>query len=152
MLKESYGILEALAPRGHVPYLILLLQKDPTLDRPEKNKPVQTLDERLIQARSNRFVSHVVIYETEKELYQIFSTLAVHVTRRFIGEEYQGKQFTGYDLPIVIHWNKRLYHGYSTTALRERVYMAEMEKRARAAGRRGMPSGVRSRSAYFKVA
>lgn len=49
-------------------YLIVLLQTDPTVDRPTKNKPVQTLKERFIVLQSIKYVDEIVVYTTEAEL------------------------------------------------------------------------------------
>ena len=37
-------------------YLIVGLQTDPTLDRPEKNKPIQSLKERKIQLEAVKYI------------------------------------------------------------------------------------------------
>ena len=44
--------------------LIVGLQTDPTLDRPEKNKPIQTLRERKIQLEAVKYVDEIRIYST----------------------------------------------------------------------------------------
>ena len=49
-------------------YLIVGLQTDPTLDRPEKNKPIQSLEERKIQLEAVKYVDEIRIYSTEAEL------------------------------------------------------------------------------------
>lgn len=99
-------------------HLIVALQTDPTIDRPEKNKPVQSVFERFTQVKACRYVDEIIVYATEAELKNIL--LAYHIDVRIIGEEYQGKPFTGYDLPIEIYYNKRK-HSFSTTDLRRRV-------------------------------
>ncbi len=102
------------------------LQTDPTIDRPEKNKPIQTLKEREIQIRSNRFVDYYFIYDTEKSLYESLKDLKPDV--RFLGDDYIGKKFTGDDLPIKISFHERSQHNYSSTDLRKRIYNAELSK------------------------
>ena len=47
-------------------YLICGLQTDPTINRPEKNQPVQTVVERYIQLKGCRFVDEIVPYTTNK--------------------------------------------------------------------------------------
>src|SRR5690606_30013742 len=47
-------------------YLICGLQMDPTLDRPEKNAPTQTVVERYIQLRGCQYVDEIVPYSTEQ--------------------------------------------------------------------------------------
>jgi glycerol-3-phosphate cytidylyltransferase len=102
------------------------LQTDPTIDRPEKNKPIQTLDEREIQIRSCRYVDYYFVYDTEKSLYQSLKDLKPDV--RFLGDDYINKKFTGDDLPIEISYHKRSEHNYSSTELRKRIYNAELSK------------------------
>jgi glycerol-3-phosphate cytidylyltransferase len=116
--------------KTHCDRLIVGLQSDPTLDRPEKNKPVQALEERLIMIKSIRWVDEVHIYNTEAELIELIKLLNPAV--RIVGADWKGKQFTGYDLPIRVVFNTR-DHSYSTSSLRERVLTAEMQKRASAA-------------------
>ena len=72
--------------KRHCDYLIAALQVDPTQDRKEKNKPIQSVVERQIQLAAVRFVDEIVVYNTEKELDDIFLTLPINV--RIIGEEY----------------------------------------------------------------
>ena len=102
-------------------YLIVGLQTDPTIDRPEKNKPVQTLLERFIQVKACKYVDEIVPYSTEKELMDILTSFPIDV--RIIGEEYRDKQFTGYNLPLAVYFNSR-QHSFSTTELRQRVLQA----------------------------
>lgn len=106
--------------------LIVGLQTDPTIDRPEKNKPIQTLEEREIQVQSCRWIDYYFIYDTEKDLYDKIKIL--NPTIRFLGDDYEGKKFTGCDLPIKIYFHKRSLHTYSTTNLRKIIYNKEIEK------------------------
>lgn len=102
------------------------LQTDPTIDRPEKNKPIQSLEEREIQIKSCRYVDYYFIYSTEKSLYESLLQLKPNV--RFLGDDYLGKKFTGDDLPIQIVFHPRSAHTYSTTNLRKEIYMRELVK------------------------
>lgn len=104
--------------KEHCDYLIVLLQSDPTIDRPEKNKPVQSLHERYIQVAALECVDEVIPYDTEENLYNLMRLINAQV--RIIGEEYRGKAFTGSDLPIEIIYNSRK-HDYSTSELRQRI-------------------------------
>ena len=82
-------------------YLIVVLQTDPTIDRPkEKKKPIQTLVERSIQLNAIKYVDEVIPYETEKDLEDIFQMYNISV--RIIGEEYQGKNFTGKEICVTL--------------------------------------------------
>jgi glycerol-3-phosphate cytidylyltransferase len=104
-------------------YLIVGLQIDPTLDRPDvKNKPVQNIVERQIQLRGCKYIDEIILYNTEQELLDILNTIKWDI--RIIGEEYKSKHFTGKELSSSvagsIHFNKRK-HGFSSTSLRKRV-------------------------------
>lgn len=104
--------------RGNCDYLIVGLQNDPTIDRPEKNKPVQSIVERQLQLGAVRYVDEVIVYNTEADLRDLLLTLPIDV--RIIGEEYEDKDFTGKDIPMHIVYNSRK-HSFSSTDLRKRV-------------------------------
>ena len=74
-------------------YLIVGLQVDPSVDRPEKNKPIQSLYERQLQLEACRYVDQIIVYQTERDLELLCSSL--HLDIRFLGEEYKNKNFTG---------------------------------------------------------
>ena len=103
-------------------YLICALQIDPSLDRPEKNPPVQTIVERFIQLSAISYVDEVIPYATEKDLEDILNMYNIDV--RIIGEEYKKKTFTGRAIcskrGIEIYYNKR-DHRFSSSDLRKRV-------------------------------
>ena len=100
-------------------WLIVCLQTDPTIDRPNKNKPVQTLFERFIQVRACKYVDELIVYTTEDEVIQILK--AINYDVRIIGEEYSDKSFTGKNLSEgKLYFNKR-QHSFSTTELRDRI-------------------------------
>lgn len=118
--------------KEHCDYLIVGLQSDPSLTPAEysgkkKNKPVQSLDERYIQLKANRNVDEIIMYDSEEDLYKILLKLKPDI--RIIGADWKGKKFTGHDLPMEIYYNSR-NHSYSSTSLRERIYQAELVKRA----------------------
>ena len=99
-------------------YLICCLQVDPTLDRPEKNKPVQSLVERYIQLNATKYVNEIIPYTSEADLMEILTTYQIDI--RFIGEEYKDKQFTGCELDIPIYYNARK-HNFSSSELKNRI-------------------------------
>lgn len=103
-------------------YLIVGLQTDPTIDRPEKTKPIQTVTERMIQLKACKYVDEIVVYDTEKDLENLLASLDIQ--RRFIGEEYFLKPFTGEkiceDRGIDIYYNDKRRYNYSSTELRNR--------------------------------
>ncbi len=77
-------------------WLVVALQSDPTVDRPEKNKPIQTMYERYIQLKGCKYVDEVVPYTTEEEVQLILESRRFDV--RIIGEDYKNKDFTGKDI------------------------------------------------------
>jgi glycerol-3-phosphate cytidylyltransferase len=107
-------------------YLLVGLQTDPTIDRTNKNKPVQGVFERFIQLQACKYVDEVVVYATEKELTDILLSYPIDV--RILGEEYQGKEFTGHNLDIEFYFNKRR-HSFSSSELRQRVIDASTSVR-----------------------
>ena len=109
MLKEA---------KEHCDYLIVFLQTDPTIDRPNKNACIQSLHERYIQVAAVDCVDEVIPYDTEANLLKLMRLVNADV--RIIGEEYRGVAYTGHDLPIETVYNSRK-HGYSTSELRERI-------------------------------
>lgn len=110
-------------------YLIVGLQNDPTLDRATKNKPIQSIIERQMQLRGNKYVDEIWVYNTEKDLEDLLLTLPLNV--RILGVEYEGKEFTGREIchkrNIGLYFNGR-DHSFSSSSLRKRVYAAEKEK------------------------
>ncbi len=112
-------------------YLIVALQDDPSKTEGDyrgkkKNKPIMSLEERRIILEGIRYIDEIVVYNSEKELYDLLVTLKPDV--RIIGADWKGKEYTGHDLPIKIHFNSR-DHNFSTTALRQRIYKAESAKK-----------------------
>ena len=103
-------------------YLICGLQTDPTIDRPEKNKPVQTVVERYIQLKACKHVDEIVPYATEQDLEDILRAFKIDI--RIVGEEYKEVNFTGRTLceenGIDLYFNKR-NHRFSSSGLRREV-------------------------------
>ena len=103
-------------------YLICGLQVDPTIDRKEKNSPIQNIVERQVQLNAIKYVDEVIIYCTEADLCDIINMYPIDV--RILGEEYRSKDFTGKDecrqRGVDLYFNKR-DHRFSTSDLRKRV-------------------------------
>jgi glycerol-3-phosphate cytidylyltransferase len=119
MLKEE---------KRHCDYLIVAIQVDPTVDRPDtKNKPVMSIYERHACVSACRYVDEVIVYHTEEDLLNILKTQ--HIDIRFLGDEYKTKDFTGkqwcLDRGIELHYHER-EHPYSSSSLRKRIYDAEV--------------------------
>ena len=113
MLREAKSVCD---------YLICGLQIDPSVDRIEKNKPVQTIVERYTQLAAVHYVDEIVPYATEADLLDILQMYPINV--RIIGDEYKLRDFTGKEecrqLGIDVYYNKR-NHRFSSSGLRERV-------------------------------
>ncbi|MGE8427216.1 MAG: adenylyltransferase/cytidyltransferase family protein [Sphingobacterium sp.] len=109
-------------------YLICGLQTDPTLDRPEKNKPAQTVVERYIQLKGCKYVDQIVPYATEQDLEDILHSFKIDV--RIVGDEYREKNFTGRsyceEKQIELYFNSR-DHRFSSSGLRKIVAEANLE-------------------------
>ena len=116
-------ILMLMEAKDHCDRLIVALQSDPSVDRPEKNKPVQALSERYIQLEACKYVDQIVPYDTEANLYNLLAGYDWDV--RFLGMDYiDREEFTGSDLDIPIHYCARR-HNYSSSGLRERILKAK---------------------------
>ena len=106
--------------KGECDYLICGLQIDPSIDRPEKNKPAQTIVERYTQLEAVKFVDEIIPYLHEKDLEDILEMRQINI--RILGEEYRNKEFTGRDIckkrDIELYFNKR-DHRFSSSGLRK---------------------------------
>ena len=102
-------------------HLTVALQIDPSIDRPDKNKPLQNIIERQLQLKAIKWVDDVIVYNRERELRDLFVVLPIDV--RIIGEEYKDKEFTAKDIcekrDIQIYYNSR-QHNFSSSELRSR--------------------------------
>lgn len=108
--------------KKHCNWMIVGLQTDPTIDRPFKNKPIQSTFERFCQLNALRCVDEIIPYDTEEDLKNMLSIL--NIDKRFIGSEYSGAVLNGEDIcklrGIEIIYIDRL-HNYSSSELRERI-------------------------------
>jgi len=109
MLKEA---------KDNCEYLIVALQTDPSIDRQDKNQPVQSVYERFIQLNAIQYVDDVIPYDTEESLLDLLESTPID--RRFVGEDYKDNPFTGDHLPIDVFYTNRK-HSFSTTNLRNKV-------------------------------
>ena len=104
--------------KNHCKKLIVALQDDPTIDRPEKDKPVQSWEDRQKIVSSIRYVDEIVSYNTEKELHIILKSDIYDV--RILGTDYKEKDFNGRDLGRTIYWHDRS-HSYSASGLKRKI-------------------------------
>ncbi len=103
-------------------YLIVGLQLDPSIDRPEKNSPSQSIIERYIQLKGSKHIDEIVPYVSEQDLEDILRSFKLDV--RIIGDEYKEKNYTGREYceekGIEIYYNSR-DHRFSSSSLRKQV-------------------------------
>jgi len=104
-------------------YLIVCIQTDPAVDRPEKNKPIQSIVERQIQVAACKYVDEIIVYNTERDVLEILKSVEWDV--RIIGDEYRNRPFTGREETLDrCHFNRRP-HQFSSSELRLRVVKGE---------------------------
>ena len=108
MLKEA---------KENCDYLIVGLQTDPSIDRQEKNQPVQSVFERYVQLRGVKYVDEIIPYDTEQSLLDLLEATQIHL--RFVGEDYIDRDFTGKGLHEI--WYTSRQHSFSSTNLRNKV-------------------------------
>ena len=108
MLKEA---------RENCEHLIVGLQTDPSIDRQEKNQPVQSVYERYMQLQAVKYVDEIIPYDTEQSLIDLLESTDIHL--RFVGEDYVDRNFTGKGLHEIYYTNRQ--HSFSSSGLRRKV-------------------------------
>lgn len=104
--------------QSHCDYLIVGLQTDPSLDRKDKNKPIQSVYERYIQLYAIKYIDEIIPYDTEGSLLDLLQSVPIDI--RFLGEDHKESSFTGDNLEIDTHFTSRK-HSFSTTNLRRKI-------------------------------
>ena len=99
-------------------WLIIGLHTDPSIDRPSKNKPCESVFERWYRLSAVKYVDEIIPYDTEADLYNLL--VLQQPDLRFLGEEYAGRGYTGNDLDIEVSFIAR-HHDYSSSALRNKI-------------------------------
>lgn len=97
-------------------YLIVGLQVDPSLDRPQKNKPVQSLEERYIILRAIKWIDAIIVYKREVELIELEKWLPVDFRFRGIEHKNEPHYFTKGQFIDIVGDNR-----YHTSELRKRI-------------------------------
>jgi len=100
-------------------YLIVCIQSDPSLDRGDKNVPVQSIVERQIQVAACKYVDEIVVYDTERDVLEILGSIDWDV--RILGDEYRDNDFTGRDETLDRCYFNTRPHSFSSSELRLRV-------------------------------
>lgn len=111
-------LFKTMAEKCNTPFI--LLHDDPTIERPEKCKPILSVSERkeVISALFDFDMVYFLTYNTEDELYFLLKSLDPDV--RFMGDDYQDKSYTGDNLGIPVEWINR-DHGWSTTKFKQAI-------------------------------
>jgi len=104
--------------KKHCDKFIVFLQRDPSLHRKSKYKPVIPAWDRYKALMSIEHIDEVFMYQTEEELVDLIKIIKPDL--RILGEDYLGKKFTGDDLPIDVIYTSRS-HGWSTTKLKDLI-------------------------------
>ena len=94
-------------------YLIVGLQTDPSIDRQEKNQPVQSVYERYMQLQAVKYIDEIIPYDTEQSLIDLLESTEIHL--RFVGEDYVERDFTGKGLHEIYYTNRQ--HSFSSSGL-----------------------------------
>ena len=102
--------------KQHCNHLTVALHEDPSMARPHKLKPVQTVEERKEILKAIKYVDDVVVYQAEDTFLSYLDDYDI----RFLGTDYKDGSYTGKDKPIDIVWLDRS-HGYSTTRLKNKI-------------------------------
>ena len=97
---------------------IILLHTDPSIERPEKLKPILSKEERTEVLTSIKWIDSIAYYTYEKELVELLKGIEPDI--RFLGDDYRGKTYTGFELDIPIHYLNR-DHGWSTTKFKKLI-------------------------------
>ncbi len=110
--------------RKQCDYLVVGLQIDPSIDRKDKHKPIQSMEERFIQLKACRHIDKIEIYNTEKGLLTLLKKINPDV--RFMGEDWRNKPNYSRDMlpDMKVIYNSR-NHNYSTSNLRKRILEEE---------------------------
>tara|TARA_S200002703_G_scaffold119371_1_gene105141 strand:- start:4578 stop:5015 length:438 start_codon:yes stop_codon:yes gene_type:complete len=111
--------------KKHCDKFIVFLQRDPSLHRKSKYKPVIPLYDRYKALMSIRYIDDVYIYQTEEELLKLIEFFKPDV--RILGEDYIGQSFTGDHLDIKVIYTTRS-HDWSTTRIKDLITRQTIEQ------------------------
>ena len=102
-------------------HLTIFLHEDPSLDRPEKTKPILSIKERMEILLAIKYIDDIIPYKTEGDLLNLLKENIDMIDVRFIGDDYRFIDFTGRELNIPTHIISR-DHGWSTTKYKKLIY------------------------------
>ena len=101
-------------------HLTVALHEDPSMARPHKLPPVQTVEERIEILKAIKYVDDVVVYQSEDMFHHYLESGDYEI--RFLGTDYLDGSYTGKHIPISIVWLGRDDHNYSSTKLKTDIY------------------------------
>ena len=104
--------------KEHCNHLTVALHEDPSMARPNKLKPVHTVEERKEILGAIKYVDDVVVYQAEETFLSYLEDYEI----RFLGTDYMDGSYTGKDIAIDIIWLNREDHDYSSTKLKTAIY------------------------------
>jgi glycerol-3-phosphate cytidylyltransferase len=107
--------------KANCDHLIVALNKAENISEkinPGKQKPIFSIEERVLIMKACRYVDEVMTYNTEEELLDILKTK--HINIRFLGEDYKGKAITGAELDMELYYTNRS-HGLSTSLYKSKL-------------------------------
>lgn len=104
--------------KQHCNHLTVALHEDPSMARPHKLKPVQTVEERKEILKAIKYVDDVVVYQAE----DTFLSYLYDYDIRFLGTDYKDGTYSGKELDIDIVWLDREGHNYSSTKLKTDIF------------------------------
>jgi glycerol-3-phosphate cytidylyltransferase len=104
--------------KKHCDKFIVFLQRDPSVHRKSKYKPIIPLYERYKTLMAIKYIDAVYIYQTEEDLLDLIHFWNPNV--RILGEDYINKPFTGDDLSIEVIYTTRS-HEWSTTKIKDLI-------------------------------
>jgi len=104
--------------KSYCQQFVILLHVDPSIERPEKLKPILTKEERTEVLTSIKWIDSIAYYTYEKELVELLKGLQPDI--RVLGDDYRGRTYTGFELNIPVHYLNR-DHGWSTTKFKKLI-------------------------------
>ena len=106
--------------KAHCNHLTIALHEDPSMARPHKLPPVQTVEERTEILKAIKYVDDVVVYQSEDMFHHYLESGDYEI--RFLGSDYLDGSYTGKNIAIDIVWLGRDDHDYSSTKLKTDIY------------------------------
>jgi len=105
--------------KKYVDEIHVLLHINPNLKRPEKIRPLLSVEDRKTTLLALKGITNVSSYNSEEDLLKLIIDINPEI--RFLGEDYINRtDYTGYGLPTKIIFLKR-DHGWSTTKFKNLI-------------------------------